>query len=103
VTKDERRQAGASEQTDVVITPRMIEAGKDALISYDPNDGAIDSVTSEEAVKAVYVAMVCALLEDSCVSNDGGATWSQGTSRRSTQCGAVTEDGDHTEMIAPTN
>ena len=40
------------------ITKEMLEAGATALASYDPSDDAIDAVTSEEAVRAVYVAMV---------------------------------------------
>ena len=48
------------EQLSCEITEEMVRAGEAALGPYDPNDHAIDAVTSEEAVKAVFVAMVCA-------------------------------------------
>jgi len=45
---------------EIEITPAMVDAGKDALRAYDPNDDDINAVTSEEVVRAVFVAMVCA-------------------------------------------
>jgi hypothetical protein len=55
-TQEERAMMAGD---DLIITPEMIEAGRTALASYDPNDDDIHAVTSEEAARAVFVAMAC--------------------------------------------
>ena len=48
---------------EVEVTPEMVEAGRAALAGFGPSDMAFDAVTAEQAVRAVFVAMVCAQME----------------------------------------